>query len=402
MAEITDILQTRAGKRQRKMKTIIPVTAATPVATHAKTANAPNWQAGQLLQGKVMQEQGAEKFLRIGRHDFSARGLEKLPAGQTLKLEVLRGGELPVLRLLQNNPAEKLVTRQRLLDLPRQTSLLQLTSLLSTDRLEKSALPADLKAAAVQLLASLPRATQAQQPATLKTLLKLSGLFLEHQLGQQAIGVESASLQSDLKAILLVYRNELRRLLSTNKPAMRQTPAGNTPPPDRRAFPVAHKLAVQNDSLQPQELLDTLESTLARQRLNQLESLPRENDLSRVWLMEIPLVEKENIDLLQLRIEQKKSGQETESDETWTIELAISPEPLGPVHARLQLAGEILSLKLWLEEPRTEKIFQRHLDRLQSHLRACGINTSEIQIFPGAPPQPKRSGARPSLLEQQA
>ena len=384
------------------MKTIIPTTVTTQIANKAGADTVLRMQPGQLLNGKVMQTEGAEKFLRIGRHDFAAQGLGRLPVGTALKLEVLRGGDLPVLRLLQNNPAGQLENNQRLLDLPRQASLLKLTGLLSAVNLNQSELPADIKTLANQLLAKLPKALQAQQSAELKILLQNSGLNLEHRLGQPAGTHNSISLQSDLKAAMLIFQNELKRLLGTDRQANKKLPSTNVPPPNRHTSPVAQMLASTIGGFDSEDLLDAVQSALARQRLNQLESLPREGELSRVWLMEIPLLEKENTDLLQLRLEQQKPEQENQTEETWTIEFAIAPKPLGPIHAKLKLKNETLSLTLWAEEALTEILFQRYKDKLQAQLRATGISPEQIQIFRGKPTEQHNTEKPSSLLDQQA
>ena len=383
------------------MKAIAATTSATQAGNKTE-ATTLRLRAGQILNGKVMQGEGTEKFLRIGRHDFAAQGLGKLPVGKALKLEVLRGGDLPVLRLLQNNPAGQLVSNQRLLDLPRQGSLLKLTGLLSAASLNNSELPADIKTLASQLLAKLPKVAQAQQSAELKTLLQNSGLSLEHHLGQPPGTVSPALLRSDLKAAMLIFQNELKRLLGADKQSSKKLPSTTMPPPNRQTSPIAQILSKTADKFHPADLLEAVESALARHRLNQLESLPREGELSRVWLMEIPLVEKENTDLLQLRIEQQTSEQENQTEDAWTIEFAIAPDPLGPIHAKLKYINESLSLTIWVEDPLTENIFQRHKDVLLSQLRATGISPEQIQIFSGKPPVQYNTEKSSPLLEQQA
>ncbi|HID81281.1 MAG TPA: flagellar hook-length control protein FliK [Chromatiales bacterium] len=384
------------------MKTITATSSATQLANKTEANAALRLQVGQMLNGKVMQGEGAEKFLRIGRHDFAAQGLGKLPVGAALKLEVLRGGDLPVLRLLQNNSAGQLVRNLRLLDLPRQGSLSKLTGLLSAANLSQSELPTDIKTLANQLLAKLPKALQAQQSAELKTLLQNSGLSLEHRLGQPPGTVNPALLHSDLKAAMLIFQHELKRLLNTEKQSSKQPTGKTTPPPNRQASPVAQILSTTIGNFQTADLLDAVESALARHRLNQLESLPREGELSRVWLMEIPLVEKENTDLLQLRIEQQKSEQEDQFEDAWVIEFAIAPKSLGPIHAKLKFKNKNLFLTIWAEEPLTENIFQRYKDTLLSQLRATGITSEQIQIFKGKPPEQHNTEKHSPLLEQQA
>lgn len=384
------------------MKPIAETSSMAQAANKTEATAALRLQVGQLLNGKVMQGEGAEKFLRIGRHDFAAQGLGSLPVGKALKLEVLRGGDLPVLRLLQNNPASQLMTDQRLLDLPRQASLLKLTGLLSAANLNNSGLPTDIKTLANQLLTKLPKALQAQQSAELKALIQNSGLNLEHRLGQPPGTHNPASLRSDFKAVMLIFQNELKRLLSADKQSSKKLPSTNTPPPSRQASPIAQTLPTTIEKFHPADLLDAVESVLARHRLNQLESLPRAGELSRVWLMEIPLVEKGNTDLLQLRIEQQKTEQENQSEDTWTIEFAIVPKPLGAIHAKLKFKNESLSLTIWVEESLTENIFLRYKDTLLSQLRATGISAEQVQIFKGKPPEQHNTEKSSPLLEQQA
>ena len=367
-------------------------TAATRNSTHP--GNDLRWQTGQILHGKVMQEAGSEKFLRIGRHNFAARGMNHLSTGQALKMEVIQTGELPVLRLLQSNPAATLVNNQRLQDLPKQTSLLELLSFLNVK--EQAGLTTDLKTSLAQFVARLPAALQLQNADGLRQIFQNSGLFLEQHLSHSSL--QQTDIPSDLKAALLILRDELKRQLGPDKRAATRQSVINSPPPDRHSRPRVPNVAATSiqTHMDIGELLDTVESALSRHRLNQLESLPQKHDASRIWLMEIPLKDTDNYSLLQIRIEQDNKEAQS-SEQTWTIELGISIEPLGPIHAKLTLIHDSVSVSVWVEQPKAEHQLQQGKDLLLSRLRQLGLKADQVQIFSGYPPQKPKEKSTPIM-----
>ncbi len=178
-----------------------------------------NWQAGQVLRATVVSftPQGHVNLDVDGtrlQSNQSALGLQA-QSGQSLRLEVVSGGKLPVLRVLEGGGSPQEAARQATREaLPRQASLEQVLQR-GADQLRQLAGGAGTTQqaqAARQVLSALPDAGRMTTAEGVRQAVSNSGLFLENHLGQQARGGPAAPLSQDLKANVL-------RLLSVMRPA---------------------------------------------------------------------------------------------------------------------------------------------------------------------------------------
>ncbi|MFO8156166.1 MAG: flagellar hook-length control protein FliK [Pseudomonadota bacterium] len=178
-----------------------------------------NWQAGQVLRATVVSftPQGHVNLDVDGsrlQSNQSALGLQA-KSGQSLRLEVVEAGKLPVLRVLEGGGSPQEAARQAAREaLPRQASLEQVLQR-GADQLRQIAGGAGTTQqanAARQVLSALPDAGRMTTAEGVRQAVSNSGLFLENHLGQQARGGPATPLSQDLKANML-------RLLSLMRPA---------------------------------------------------------------------------------------------------------------------------------------------------------------------------------------
>ncbi|VAW77046.1 hypothetical protein MNBD_GAMMA15-1048 [hydrothermal vent metagenome] len=210
----------------------IPGTA--PLTSTATAVAAVRWQVGQLLQATVLESNIGKVLLAIGNRQVSSETSLLLGKGQQLTVQVRSLGDLPVLRITSGLNITPLTQAIRTL-LPQQGSMTPL--LASLARLTQTAnppVPPLIRNLTRLIVNNLADTTAASQPATLRSAIERSGLFLERQLTQQASAgttsnpVPVSAIQSDFKANLLQLIHQLRNWPGSSAPSSPPTQASGT------------------------------------------------------------------------------------------------------------------------------------------------------------------------------
>lgn len=338
---------------------------------------------GQVLNAVVIDASNpGSALLRVGALELIARTELALARGQPLVLRVLRGGELPELQVMRSAPEQTLIAQALRSALPRQGGLgTQLAGLAATWRQLQDQDVAPFTRAITPLLSRA--VTTGTDAGTLRQAVLQSGLFFETRLAQGFFD------PADLKGQLL-------RLLGRLRPEV-------TPAPTAQS-----KDAVIAASARESTLLETLrqqvDSALATIRWQQLSSLPDETGRGAVWHLALPLQTPAG-ELADLRLRTDREAERSEpGTRRWTLDLSLAVEPLGPLHARLSLAGERLSATLWAERPATAALLDEHLGLLGAGLERAGLEVAHLAARAGRPPAPadQPALALDGLLDERA
>lgn len=373
------------------------------------------WTAGQILEATVVRQAlDGTVTLRIGNQEIQARTGLALSADQPLTLQVAQSGTQAVLRVLQvgntalppdaaaartaTAPATETALAQAWRQvLPRDGDLKPLLTQLAPHMPDTATGPgastaAPLPAPLAQLLrlfaVRLPALDSLLTPAGLRQAVRDSGLFLEAQLAQAAQTGTPPATGNDLKAGLLQLVEQLRAMLS-------QTPtAPNDPAP---------ALALPADDAAATALLRQADAALARVEHNQLIAAGGNPDTPAPLIVELPVRTGGNTALLRLRIEPDDGGKHgAASEAAWSVALDFDLEPLGPVQARIALAGDNVSTALWAERPETVALFETHLAELDAALRGAGLAPVALRCHAGSPPQAAAAPPDTPLLDERA
>ncbi|HEB99932.1 MAG TPA: flagellar hook-length control protein FliK [Thiotrichales bacterium] len=402
-------------------------------------------QIGQILNAVVAKDsEKGQTLLQLGTRLLLARtGELQLSQGQRLQLQVAALGELPLLRLissLRQDPVADILRRI----LPEQRPLPQgLGALVQAASQEgETQLPPRLVTLIRELLQALPDGRRAATPESLRQALERSGQFLEARLAATATGKAPANPAQDFQAGLLRLAAALEKGVAAQKDSpSRETPAGASParptqatqagqaaqaastrpaaePANPRALlrpgqPPFPQPSVSLETsgrpsppLQLQDLLGLVRATLSRIKLNQVASLPQDRQHPPEWVIELPLRNQGSIDIWSLRIlrrqEEGKARNRERASPVWSVLLAFDLPGLGPMQARVTLAGEDRIRALFLGEgqadlPRVE----RQLPRLRERLEAAGLVVESLGCRRGRlQALPPRTGAGPLLDEK--
>lgn len=285
-----------------------------------------------------------------------------------------------------------------------------------------------------QLLQALPQPQALQNAGLLQQAIGQSGIFLEQQLASKlpvsqdfkanlltlAAALKTALQSSDIppgKANLLPteVRQQLVQLLSQPQ-HLQQLPAhipgllssaGKTPtqlilqlltghsalPPLQSAQTLPPMTAAAQNLPIPaqfaelarlQLLLREVEGTLARVQLNQL-SMLREPDAnsptSQVWLTDVPVRDKQQLQWLQLQIERRKNAaaDAEQGDDHWQVTLNLETLTLGQLQAAIRLQNNQLQVILTAQSLTTLNLLEQDLDWLHEKLTALDLTVSQCR-----------------------
>ena len=232
--------------------------------------------------------------------------LPALSSQQALTLQVIKTEPQVQLQILPYQNPEQTITTAIKDHLPKEIAAPELLNQLirafpqiaSNEKVSET-----LKRLAQEILRDLPKPQQLTEGTQLKKSLDNSGLYLEAKLAHTKQKTE-LTLSSDFKAVLLKFVQALQHESQVDK----------------------NNLA-SDDQLQKllKDLQNKSEGALARLVLNQLKSLPQEDQNKQVWVIDLPFTEKKLTTSIKIEIEKKhKKSQQTEQ-KTWSATITLSP-----------------------------------------------------------------------------
>lgn len=393
-----------------------------------------NLQPGQLLQASVLTDsvQNLVK-LRIGTTELIARTQVNLRADQRITLDVIKGGELPELRVVKEPVIREYQTDAMRSILPRQIPMQRLYANLQAvyadvirslpqpgadPKIQQLPLPsmpqvntstpvtAGIDKDMLQVLQTIaakgtqptlanrfgPKLVQAVRnilttaipnsgnitPSRLRQAILGYGLFMEAQLA--AGQPPGASFKGDLLQLLFQIGNLLKQ--RENRPL--EKPTGTTTQTTTTAMESGFTKLLEI-------LLRQAEGGLARVHLNQLASLPTEDSNRQVWQFEVPIRHQEHVDNFLIRLEQEQTGsRQHDTQPVWYATLCFDIEPLGPVQAKISLRDDEVSTMFVAERADSVELLNRRMKDLNRSFSDSGLNVG--QLFA------RRGDAQPEII----
>ena len=356
--------------------------------------------------------------------------------GDKLLMDVVNVKPLSV----QLRPQQTLSREQIILDkisqlLPQQAVSPSLNTLVSS--LKNNQLPEPIQKAVQQLVQHSIDKSDLNKPQAFKQAVAASGVVMEQQLLKQP----NQSTQ-DFKANLLNVLKAVEVVISENKgqitekginklPAQVQaalTANGRTPAQlinvllSGKSVPsilsnlnaqtnipsiisqehAVSLVALLNKPLMPSQQLVTrhvpmdlidlmqlfkeVESIHNKIQLNQLNMLKEPESGSTVasWLFDIPIKDKQVLDLLQVKIDQHKSGSEEDEADIWNVKLRLDTQNLGPVQATVTLHHEDVKVIIRAERQDSAQLLEDNLLVLNEMLESLGVSISHSSCCCGA------------------
>jgi flagellar hook-length control protein FliK len=128
------------------------------------------------------------------------------------------------------------------------------------------------------------------------------------------------------------------------------------------------------------ELLREVEGVHAKLQFNQLSMLkdPDSPTNPNVWLVDLPLKDKDRLDMLQMRIEQHQRNQNGEDEDAWNVQLTLDTQNLGPLQATINMYAEDVKVMLCAERPETAALLEENMTILNTDLAKLGVNINHL------------------------
>jgi hypothetical protein len=317
-----------------------------------------------LKKNQLLHSDSASKVTHSSEPKLQIVNFQHLKKGQQINLEVIKVGGHPEFKLLANHSSsEQLIQQAFKQNLPNQQQpsvlLNQIIQLLPS--INKSTnIPDTLKRLAKEILDSLPH-KNIQKPSQLKIAISNSGLFLEAKLAktdQQG----NLTIHPDFKNKLFKFNHALKHSLSSEQ-----------------------KLSANEANL-IKELLQKSENSLAKVILNQLASLPKEDTSRQVWLLDLPFLNKEIAESVEIKISQEQKHKEDDRRENWAVTITISPPGLSTIYCKVSCFDETINTTFWSNTQDVVAKINQNLDYLKSQFETAGINPGHMSAQTGTPP----------------
>jgi len=360
-----------------------------------------------------------------------------LKAGQSLNLEIVKTGAAPEFRIVAvgNNIPEAKVAEFIKQFLPKhEASPIFLNQLIKDlpQLMKNQSVPQALKDIAAQIIQNLPPKEQLVTSQGLKQSIANSGLFLEAKLPAAMSQTEllkelpqlikNESVPQSLQRIAVeILQNLTQKQPLLDSPSPEQPAASSKPIPETESTPA--KVIPANDGvtaktgdlelvagdfkanllkfiqalkqeISPQgeqplnqadlDLLKNLqhktENTVAKLVLDQLMSLPKEDNPKQLWIIDIPFIDRQQAESVRIEVQRDKENkqQSGSGNGDWSVNITITPPGLGTIHCIVSYQNNEINTFFKSQNSQTTELIKHNLDYLKNQLEESGLKTGHM------------------------
>ena len=222
---------------------------------------------------------------------------------------------------------------------------------------------------------TLPARVQSALAVLTKMPQELSKLPAQIQAALASIGKTPTQL---LSLLIASFSSSAESASDVKPQAEALSPLINKPLIKPEQLQVQTKV-LMTELLVLRALLREVEGVHAKLQFNQLSMLkePDSPTTPNVWLMDLPLKDKDRLDMLQLRMEQYRRNPEEEED-TWNVQLTLDTRNLGPLQATINMCGDDVKVMLCAERPESAALLEDNIAMLNADLAKLGVNIHHL------------------------
>lgn len=365
-----------------------------------------------------------------------------LKPGQSLNLEIVKTGPTPEFKVIpaSTNIPEAKITEFVKQFLPRhEASPIMLNQLIKDlpQLMKNDSVPQALKDIAAKIIQNLPPKEQLITSQGLKQSIVNSGVFLEAKLPSSMTQAEllkelpqlikNASVPQSLQRIAAEILQNLTQkeplLNSPGVPASKPiTEAESAPLKTNPASPPietpkstaglitddfkgnllkfiqALKQEIVHQGEQPSNQVDLdllknlqhkTENTVAKIVLDQLTSLPKDDNPKQLWIIDIPFIDRQQAESVRIEVQRDKENNQQSGSHDWSVNITITPPGLGTIHCLVSYQNDIINTFFKSPAIQTTELIKHNLDYLKNQLEESGLKTGHMDALDGAQkPQP--------------
>jgi Flagellar hook-length control protein FliK len=307
-----------------------------------------------------------------------AQTANALEPGQVLKLEVIKTGLVPELKIVMPQlavPQGQTVVLEALKQyMPKQVSLAEFTASLPQATVVAEVKPGSLSAAVNEVLGALLSKDELMSADGLKQGINNSGVFLEAKLANLL------SPQGDLKAHLLTLADALQKVPSRQNGLSGNESMHKTIDDADKALLSFIAKSGETDNA----ILNKTEGAIARIVLDQLASLPKNDDQQNFWQIEIPFKDGNHSDSVKLKINRDENSGKDSHQANWSVVLELSPPGMGTLRSKISLIDDKVHTYFWSDQKNTSLMVQEQIDLLASRYAEAGLAVGNLGVLEGS------------------
>jgi flagellar hook-length control protein FliK len=288
--------------------------------------------------------------------------------GQYLTLEITKTGAMPEFRIIPSvsNITQEKITELVKLFLPRHESSSVLLNQIIKDLpqlIKNENVAQALKRITVEILQNLPAQERLTNSQGVKQSINNSGVFLEAKLPSMA-GNSGLNVEKDFKANLLKFIHALKQEVTTQNEQKTQ----------------------QADLNLLKNLQQKAENAVARIVLDQLISLPNEDNPKQLWNLELSFMDRETAEATSIEIEWEKEKDQQAGNSNWSVNITITPSGLGRIHCVVAYQNDVINTYFRSQKTQTADLIKHNLDYLKGQLEDSGLKAGNMSAQDGLPP----------------
>ena len=135
------------------------------------------------------------------------------------------------------------------------------------------------------------------------------------------------------------------------------------------------------------ELLKNLqnksENTVAKVVLEQLMSLPKEDNPKQLWIIDLPFIDRQQAETVKIEIQQDKGNNQQTDSGNWSVNITITPPELGTIHCAVSYRNDAINTFFQSQNSQTTDLIKHNLDYLKNQLEASGLKTGQMDAHNG-------------------
>ena len=149
------------------------------------------------------------------------------------------------------------------------------------------------------------------------------------------------------------------------------------------------------------DLLNQSEAVLAKIVLNQLASVPNDENGKQVWQIELPFLNGQNAEITKLRIirDEENRGNK-DSKRKWTVVLQLNPPGLETINCKLSLSGEQVDAFFWSGDDKSTCLIKDHLGLLKDRFQKADLQPGHLGARCGKPPSEPTINVHEPLVDE--
>ncbi len=150
------------------------------------------------------------------------------------------------------------------------------------------------------------------------------------------------------------------------------------------------ELTTQGEQQHDQINLDLLknlqtktENTVAKLVLDQLMSLPKDDNPKQQWIIDIPFIDRQQAESVKIEIQRDKENQQQAHSNDWSVNITITPPELGTIHCVVSYRNDAINTFFKSQNTQTTELIKHNLDYLRGQLEESGLKTGHMDAHDG-------------------